>query len=208
MDFDGDSAAPLPQLDFLFLAGNLALDLVNTKRSRRLPGSRTIAQYDQLFDAAQAEAWWRAAGAKHGLKAGDGGRSWSEEDFELLLALRIELRSVFEALKEGRRSACSAPVLNRILARGCFSLRIEAEGVKREYLRREGGPDPLLSIALSAARLLAKGDLSRLRGCRSERCTILFYDTTKSGTRHWCHADCMNRSRARANYRRQKEGGI
>jgi predicted RNA-binding Zn ribbon-like protein len=192
-------------MEFLFLGGNLALDLVNTKRSRRIPGSRTIIQYDQLYEADQAAAWWTEAEEKHGLKIE--GQSWADEAFELLLALRIELRSVFESLREGRRADCPTPVLNRILARGSFLLRVGTEGVSREYASREGGYDPLLRIALSASRLLAKGDLSRLRGCRSERCTILFYDTTKSGTRHWCRSECMNRSRARANYRRRKDGG-
>jgi predicted RNA-binding Zn ribbon-like protein len=205
MDFDGDSAEPLPQVEFLFLGGNLALDLVNTRRSRRLPGSRTIIQYDQLQDADQAAAWWVEASARHNLHFV--GQSWSEEDFESLLALRIELRALFEALREGRRASCPSPVLNRLLARGSFSLRIDAGDISRDYAPRGGGRDPLLAIALSAARLLAKGDLSRLRACRSERCTLLFYDSTKSGTRHWCRPECMNRARARANYRKLKEEG-
>jgi predicted RNA-binding Zn ribbon-like protein len=167
-------------------------------------------QYDQLYDADQASAWWHEACGKHGIgrKGVDRGiEAWSEDEFDFLLALRVELRSVFETLREGRRAACPTPLLNRVLARGSFSLRVEAEGITREYARREGGFDPLLAIALSAARLLAKGELSRLRGCRSERCTLLFYDTTKSGTRHWCRPECMNRARARANYRKSKEAG-
>jgi len=208
MDFDGDSAESLgaerlAQLDFIFLGGNLAIDLVNTRRSRRIPGSRIIVQYDQIYDSEQAAAWWQKAQAKHSLRRSEP-HQWTDEDFEMLIALRIELRALFEALREGRKAACPAPVLNRILARGSFSLRIEEGGVSREYAAREGGYDPLLSIALSATRLLAKGDLTRLRACRSERCTLLFYDSTKSGTRHWCRPECMNRARARANYRKQK----
>jgi predicted RNA-binding Zn ribbon-like protein len=206
MDFDGDSAEPLAQMEFLFLGGNLALDLVNTRRPRRLLGSRTIIQYDQLYDCGQAAAWWEEARTKHGLPSSEVHR-WSDEEFELLLALRIELRALFEELREGRKADCAAPILNRLLARGSFFVRIEEGGVAREYASREGGYDPLLVIALAATRLLAKGDLSRLRACRSERCTLLFYDTTKSGTRHWCRPECMNRARARANYRKQKAGG-
>lgn len=206
MDFDGDSAESLPQMEFLFLGGNLALDLVNTKRSRRLPGSRVIIQYDQLYDADQAGAWWREASRRHHMEFLEA-CGWSEDDFELLLALRIELRGVFETLREGRKAACPIPVLNKVLSVGSFSVRVDEGGARREYLPREGGSAALLAIALAASRLLAKGELSRLRACRSERCSLLFYDTTKSGTRHWCRSECMNRSRARANYKKAKEGG-
>jgi predicted RNA-binding Zn ribbon-like protein len=206
MDFDGDSAEALPQMEFLFLGGNLALDLVNTKRSRRLPGSRVITQYDQLYDRDQAAAWWREAAGRYRHECHED-CGWSEEAFELLIALRIELRAVFEALGEGRNAACPTPVLNKVLSMGSFSMRIDEGGSRREYLPREGGSSALLAIALAASRLLAKGDLSRLRACRSERCTMLFYDTTKSGTRHWCHSECMNRARARANYKKTKGEG-
>jgi Conserved protein containing a Zn-ribbon-like motif, possibly RNA-binding len=205
MDFEGEETEGLSQIEFLFLGGNLAIDLVNTRRSRRLSGSRTVFQYDQLYDSDQAGAWWQEASAKHGLRAFESYR-WTDESLELLMALRVELRAIFEALREGRKAACPAPVLNSILAKGSFSLAIDEAGVSRAYAPREGGADPLLAIALAATRLLAKGDLTRLRSCRSERCTLLFYDSTKSGTRHWCRPECMNRARARANYRKQKEG--
>jgi len=210
MDTEVRTESELPQLDFLFIGGNLAINLVNTWRNRRIPGSRQAIRFNLLRDVSQVELWWRKACAQHGL-TGYEEYVWSEEDFELLLALRAELRSLFEA-KIGNRAELPPTIfLNRVLARGSFVVRIGGASayrdcVAREYVSREGRPDALLAIALAAAELLATCDLSRLHDCRSEQCLALFYDTTKSGTRHWCRPECMNRARARENYRRSKEG--
>jgi predicted RNA-binding Zn ribbon-like protein len=196
----------LPQLPFLFIGGNLALDFVNTRRSRRITGSKRIVQFDQLWNLEQAQAWWGEACAKYQLEPCEA-RDWTDEGYESLVALRAELRALFESIVEGRRASAGAPRLNAALSRGSFVLTLSDSGPRRDYRARDGRPDPLLAIALAAAELLAEREPSRLRACRSERCVLLFYDSTKSGTRHWCRPDCMNRARARANYRRSKAAG-
>jgi predicted RNA-binding Zn ribbon-like protein len=216
MDISPDAPLSLPQFDFIFLGGNLALDLVNTKRSRRVPGSRRIIQFDQLYDLEQLGAWWKEACARHGLARYEA-CVWTAEDFALLIELRAELRDLFETIiaecsaKDGAEFSTHevaakslAPVLNKVLGRGSFVVSRGAEGIQRKYASREGRPDGLLAIALAASELLAERDPKRLRDCRSERCVLLFYDSTKSGTRQWCRQECMNRSRARENYRRAK----
>jgi predicted RNA-binding Zn ribbon-like protein len=205
MSIEDNPEPGLPQLEFRFLGGNLALDFVDTERNRRVPGTKRIVKFDQLWDISQIEAWWKAACAKHGLECYEA-YGWTKAEAELLIRLRAELRSIFESIIAGHIGSMGAPLLNGVLARGSFSLTLTADGPKRRYLSRDGGADPLLAIALAAAELLAERDLSRLRGCRSERCLLLFYDSTKSGTRHWCRPDCMNRARARENYRKAKEG--
>jgi predicted RNA-binding Zn ribbon-like protein len=196
----------LPQLPFIFLGGNLAIDLVDTERNRRVPGSKEIIRFDQLWDQVQAEAWWREVCRRYTFEGSETYR-WNSDDFRTLLALRSELRAFFESIIAGASGPGPVPVLNSILARGSYVVSASAEGPRRDYISREGRIDPLLTIALAAAELFAKRDLSRLRRCRSERCVLLFYDGTKSGTRHWCGQGCMNRARARANYRKAKEGG-
>jgi predicted RNA-binding Zn ribbon-like protein len=50
-------------------------------------------------------------------------------------------------------------------------------------------------------------DLSRLRQCHSHhihRCILLFYDTTKSGTRQWCSTACLDRERSARRYEEKK----
>jgi len=192
-------------LDFLFVGGNLAINLVNTWRKRRRPGSGESLRLDLFWDRFRVEEWWRRACAEHGLE-GYGGYTWSEEDFALLLALRAELRTLFEAIIERRDELPPIEALNRALARGRLAVRAERGAPVRGYVSREGGPDALLELALAAAELLAEGDPGRLHRCRNDRCLNLFYDRTKSGTRRWCRAECMNRARARENYRRAKSG--
>jgi len=195
----------LPPPDFLFIGGNLALNLVNTWRKRLIPGSKEAYRLDLLTDPRQADIWWRKACEKHGL-AGFEDYRWSDGDFEDLIALRGELRSLFEAMLEGRAETASTRLLNRALGRGSFRVKIEGSRFVREYGSAAGRPDCLLQIALAAAELLSEHDPSRLHGCRNERCLALFYDNSKSGTRQWCRSECMNRARARENYRRSKEG--
>jgi len=58
---------------------------------------------------------------------------------------------------------------------------------------------PLLAVALSAADLLTRGDLARVRECPGiDGCGWLFLDTSKSGTRRWCSMQvCGNRAKVR-----------
>jgi len=204
MDTGADPDDAMPQLEFIFLGGNLALDLVNTRRSRRVPGSWRIIQFDQLWNREQLADWWTAACGEYGLESQH--YYWSDDDARLLTAFRAELRSLFDSIIEGRQQPPDPPLLNTILARGRLSVSLLGDRPRRIYAPRDGSADPLLAIALAASQILAESDLSRLRGCRSERCTSLFYDTSRGGTRQWCRPECMNRSRARANYRRIGRG--
>lgn len=209
----------LAQTEFIFPGGNLAVDFVDTKRSRRIPGSSEIIQFDQLWSIDQVKAWWRAASSRYGLDVE--AYAWREEDYAFAISLRSELREIFESIIAGRgtesprilampRRASKPRIdsLNKALSRGSYELRSADGCFERSYRPRAGAADtldPLAEIGLAASALLAEGDLGRLRACRSERCTLLFYDTTKSGTRLWCREACMNRSRARATYRKSKE---
>jgi predicted RNA-binding Zn ribbon-like protein len=204
MDANSEAGSGPLTLDFLFVGGNLAINLVNTWRKRRVPGSRQSLRFDLFWDLSRVELWWRMACARHGLH-GYGGYAWSEESISLLLGLRTELRSLFEAMIGKREDLPPVPMLNRILERGSFVVGTEGSTVRREYLSREGERDALLEIALGAAEFLATVDRTRFHDCRNDQCLALFYDQTKSGTRRWCRAECMNRARARENYRKRKE---
>jgi predicted RNA-binding Zn ribbon-like protein len=66
------------------------------------------------------------------------------------------------------------------------------------------GPLERLRLALATAALDAtRLDRSRIRRCASQRCVLLYYDTTKNRSRRWCDmAVCGNRAKASAHYRR------
>ena len=65
----------------------------------------------------------------------------------------------------------------------------------------------MVPVAHSMAKLLAQGDLSRLRKCKNPDCVLYFYDTTKNGARTWCSLDlCGNKLRMAASRRRRLSG--
>jgi predicted RNA-binding Zn ribbon-like protein len=58
----------------------------------------------------------------------------------------------------------------------------------------------------SAADLLVRAPLPRLRQCANPECGWLFLDNSKSGNRRWCSMSaCGNRAKAHRHYLRQKE---
>jgi predicted RNA-binding Zn ribbon-like protein len=188
---------------FVFISGALALDLVNTevviRRKRR----------DLLVAPSDLAGWWRAARRHHPSGRPEG--EWPARcDEALLLAtktLRSALRSIFSAVVERRAIAeCDLDALNGILQLGRLALETGPGGALIAAYRTPGdAPERvLLPIALSALHLLTQGDRSRLHKCRNERCILLFYDMTRSATRHWCSVECMNRARSSQNYRRRK----
>ncbi len=62
----------------------------------------------------------------------------------------------------------------------------------------------MIPVARSMAKLLAEGDLSRLRKCKNSKCVLYFYDITKNGTRTWCSLDlCGNKVRMAASRQRR-----
>src|SRR6266571_2133793 len=192
-------------MPFLFVGEALALDLTNTDILLR------GKQHDLLATVQDAERWWREAGVYHPGRNIVGGQAETTQWNEVLLAhlkrLRGALRGLFTAAIE-RRPADRSDLeeLNRVLAMGYQSLAPGTEG-KLTVTYRTTEPAHgavLLPIALSALHVLTQGEPTRLHRCANERCTGLFYDTTRSATRHWCSTACMNRARSLHHYRAAK----
>lgn len=67
-------------------------------------------------------------------------------------------------------------------------------------------PHDRIRLAVALAVLDAtRLDRSRVRRCGREGCVLLFFDTSKNGTRRWCDmAVCGNRVKAAAHYQRHR----
>jgi predicted RNA-binding Zn ribbon-like protein len=67
-------------------------------------------------------------------------------------------------------------------------------------------PADRLRLALALAVVDATTlDRSRIRRCDGELCVLVYYDTSKNGSRRWCDmAACGNRAKAAAHYLRTK----
>jgi predicted RNA-binding Zn ribbon-like protein len=194
-----------PVIDFPFLSGVLALDLVNTEvivRGRN---------YDLLSSPDEVARWWQQAVIHHPdmqkVKAETQTSTWNPSIVESIKQLRKAIRTLSTDLVEQQplnREALA--ILNSILAMGYPALEIHSEEMVPIYRTRQ--PEPgviLLPIALSALQLFTKAEKHRLHKCKNNRCILFFYDNTKSATRHWCSLECMNRARSLQHYQLIKE---
>jgi predicted RNA-binding Zn ribbon-like protein len=204
--YSGEEASPDERLPFVFLGGNLALDLVNTEITVR--GKRE----DVLVTPQDAIHWWEMARQTYPQTIQEQERrEWSEQQVSALRTLRKALRDLFETfVAQHQANENQVKELNTLLREGYYSLEVSPEGKVSAVYRTWGdqGIEALLSIARAAMDVLTKQDLSRLHACQNKRCILLFYDTTKSATRHWCSIACTNRARSLQNYRQAKKASL
>ncbi|HEX2831797.1 MAG TPA: CGNR zinc finger domain-containing protein [Thermoanaerobaculia bacterium] len=177
--------------DFLILAGDPALDLLNTEVMY------DGAPIDLLPDRESLVRWLSAAGL--------------DADPGSLLAvkrLRYALRIVIAALADGRTPRrASMDLLADELQRGRGALVLHDRGERYSLEFETPVRDARYVLARAAASFLASADLSRIRRCGGTGCILFFYDATRSGTRRWCSmAGCGNRMKAATHYRRHKNG--
>jgi predicted RNA-binding Zn ribbon-like protein len=180
-----------------FIAGNLALDFINTV------GYRSGDRREYLANGAALSHWARRAG----ILAEAAEIRVTRRQMMRVRAIREELHRLFHLLAAG--GAPSAAVLAPLNA------RLAGLAPKRQLSSAEGGvvwvwtgasndPGRVLGPVLSsAADLLASGSYHRVRECRGEQCGWLFLDRSHAGRRVWCSmADCGNREKGRRHYQR------
>jgi predicted RNA-binding Zn ribbon-like protein len=193
-------------MNYLFLSGVLALDLVNTEvivRGRR---------YDLLCSPEEVTRWWQEALTHHPdgekVKAEAQAIVWSASLLERIKRLRAAIRTLCTNLVEQQPLDQEAlTTLNAILAMGYPALDVVSgqEMVPVYRIREAEQAAVLLPIALSAFHLFTQAEKHRLHKCKNDRCILFFYDTTKSATRQWCSLECMNRARSLQHYQHLKE---
>lgn len=190
---------------FPFVGEMLALDLVNTDVLLR--GKK----HEFLTTPQDAMRWWREATLQHldreKVKGEEDMTQWNAVLLMNLKRLRDALRPLFMAVIERRHvNASNLEELNRAIAMGHQSLEMSVKGeltpIYQTMVPEYGAV--LVPIALSALHLLTEMEQERLHKCANERCAGLFYDTTRSATRHWCSTECMNRARSIQHYREMK----
>ena len=199
-------AATRPAMDYQFLSGILALDLVNTEVVVR--GKR----HDLFASPRDVADWWQQASTHHpeaGLvRASTETVNWSAQMLEQIKRIRAAIRTLCTNLVERQSWDVEAQtILNTILATGYPALEAASgqEMVAAYRARDDDQGAVLLPIALSALHLFTQEEHRRLHRCKNERCILFFYDTTKSATRQWCSLACMNRARSVQQYRHTKE---
>lgn len=186
-----------------FDAGNLALDLLNTRPASGGPN------VDELGSPAGLLAWLGSRGLTDDPSASE--RLRSPPEARTLLREALHLRDDVGRLVEAhlRREPVPPPVLyavNRVLNASRISFSLHPRTHASRLVERETSPAPLALLApvARAAALLLDTDAGRIRRCASDACSRWFVDTSKGGRRKWCSmATCGNRAKA-AKHRRRR----
>jgi predicted RNA-binding Zn ribbon-like protein len=183
----------------LFLAGNPALDFLNTR----------MRVNHELVDFLQSDrdviAWLKQAGFP--VSADD----TEMERFSLLHSarkLRENIRSLVEKRKAGRRGDPS--VLNGYLAASQSYSQVvwsKSHSLRIEIVRRQNTSESILApVAEAAAELLATANFELVKRCEDESCVLWFSDQTKAHHRRWCSTQiCGNRHKVAAYRSRLRE---
>ena len=188
---------------YQFVAGNLALDFVNTVAFRADPGKKK----DHLQRTEDVHRWASQAQLPDRAAISFGPLAETAA-LRRIRAVREQLFAVFHAIASddpipADTLAGVGNALHDCCARRCLS--IEGAKVRWTWRPNARGTDYLLYPVLTAATdLLTSVSSGLVRQCEDAGCGWLFLDRSNARTRRWCSmADCGNRNKARKYYRRE-----
>ncbi|MEH6445824.1 MAG: CGNR zinc finger domain-containing protein [Oceanospirillaceae bacterium] len=181
---------------FYFVANNLAIDFVNTTIQKQQ------AAYELINNPAEFLFWAADAGAK--LQA-------NQPAFEMqaIYHLRRALKTLFEAKMQNitfpepdlailNQHLINAPVQQKLLL-------VAQEMLLQPVNSQLSIAGFLGEIAHQAAQVLISANKQPIKSCASEKCILMFLDTSRSKKRRWCSMDlCGNRAKAAAFYQAAK----
>ncbi len=188
---------------FELIAGNPALDLVNTLDWRfrdEPPPEELLKKYGDLVHFAQQSGFMSDAAARRLIR--NVGGSKAEQVVDAVRNLREAAALVFYAALEGDDPpATSIKLLERYFREARDSQHLFWDGDKLAWELAQSpalAELPLWMLSLSIAELLTSDEMHKLRACRNDECQWLFLDTSKNHTRRWCDMKiCGNRMKAR-----------
>lgn len=183
-DLDGLRLKPAP--------GSLAVvqGFVNTRNALR--------GYDLLGDAEGANGWLRGRGFL------DRGSRLDESGRREVVAFREGLRGLLLA-HNGGGSRGDAGLLNELAEDALLRVQFDDAGVPGLVAAGAGtaASGTVARLLAAVVRASCGGEWRRLKACRNEECTWVFYDGSKNLSGSWCTMDvCGSRAKMRA-YRRR-----
>lgn len=161
--------------------------LANAQAGRRPAYARNAVRRDALADAEAASELLEPLL----------GVAVTPRDLASVRAVQRAVVAIVDAIVDGRDPPLEE--LNRLAAREStvFALQLDSSRRLRAAVapRRDSAAAALLVAVIGE---LGELDSSRLRRCARPECTLVFYDTTRSGTQRW-HAEnpCGRQQRQR-----------
>jgi predicted RNA-binding Zn ribbon-like protein len=193
---------------FDLIAGNVALDFVNTLDDRHYKPKELLATYADLLRFAEDSGELDPAKTDRLLERSYMVAEQTQEILRHAKELRQAIHDVFFAFLHKH------PVPPTALARlnadaqsaaGHMHLVPGKERFRWEFDNFSAWEAMLWPIARSAADLLASDQMVFVRACSSKTCAWMFLDTSKNHQRRWCDMTrCGNRAKVRRFYDRQK----
>ena len=172
------------------VGGHPALDFVNTVQSWKdgQPGDEYLLDYAALAD------WHAASGlldARALRQLGAGSVAAKRKAWQQAMSLRYALYRLFAALAAERPAPQKdLDELQHAVARTVSWRRMAAEGrsIVARWNFKGAPPEAILGpVAWSAAALLERGPLDRIKACPpGDGCGWLFLDLSKNRSRTWC----------------------
>ncbi len=187
---------------YQFIAGNLALDFVNTVAYRADPAKKT----DHLLRTEDVHRW--ASQAKLPDRAAINSGPLGAATLRHIRAIREQLFSIFHAIASDEPIPADAlarigSALHECYAKRCLSIN----GAEVRWTWRSGARSAeylLYPVLTAATDLLISDSRGLVRQCEDAGCGWLFMDRSNARKRRWCSmADCGNRNKARKHYRRE-----
>ncbi|MCK2216811.1 ABATE domain-containing protein [Actinomadura sp. ATCC 31491] len=171
-------------MDFIFVSGDLSLDLACTV------GHRRSARIDLLPSPADLARWTVAAGLL------DAPPPATAADLRLAVELREAVYRLADAARTGATpDPADRDALNRAAAHPPVTVTLGEHGVAHGGDVRAA----LSSVARAAAELLGGPRAAFIRECEAAPCTRLYLDTSHRRARRWCDMrTCGNRAKAAA----------
>ena len=194
---------------FDLIAGNAALDFVNTLDDRYTKPKELLADYLDLARFAEDTGLLNSQTVDRLFARSQADPERAQKVLLWARELREAIHDVFRAIIDKR------PVPHMALARLNGSVQNAAEHMR--LVPRKGGfawsfddlnafESVLWPIARAAADLLTSDQLPYVRACFSKTCEWFFLDTSKNHHRRWCDMTrCGNRAKAQRFYERQKK---
>lgn len=197
----------------LTLTGQLSLDFVNTV------DWRASEQPDEFINSYSDLVWWgQHAGifddAQASIRKAARRPVEARAALERVLAFRETLFRIFSSIIDEQSPRQSdVMILNGKLAEALAHRRLVPASAGQVWTWSDTGKGSddvdrmVWSIARAAGELLTSPNLKQLRKCDGAKCSWLFLDTSRNGSRRWCNMSvCGNRAKVHRFYQQRKVG--
>jgi predicted RNA-binding Zn ribbon-like protein len=199
--------APSAESRFLYIAGDPALDLVNTVDwTSRGPEQERLETFEQLTRWAEGAGVKDAASGRRLRRLGERHPRLAAEALAYGYRVRGTLRELFGAIARGESADPELARFNSLLRDALYGLEMGREGAgaghARYRWRWEGeGSElraPLWRVLWSAASLLSSEEVGDVRACDGDDCGWMYVDRSRNGLRRWCQMrTCGTREKTR-----------